>query len=91
MQDKSCIFQSAKHLRTYKEKLNKKDNKSSYIYVCDHPPTKLCVVLQKSSFEKNERTIWKAVESEYRYCLMCFYIDDQKIEIPQYFEIFKLC
>ena len=41
VQEKSCIFQSAKHLRTYNEKLKKEDNKSPYVYICDHLPTKL--------------------------------------------------
>ena len=40
MQDKSHIFQSAKHLRTYNGKLKEEDNKSPYVNICGYLPTK---------------------------------------------------
>ena len=82
MQDKSHIFQSAKHLRTYNKKL--KDNKSLYAYICDHllikfqQQRKNLLPFYKKAKEKNQRTIWKAVHGEY-----CLYVDNQKIEITQ--------
>ena len=84
MQDKSRIFQSAKHLRTYNEKLKKEVNKSLYVYICDHLPTKFqqqrknLLPFYKKAKEKNQKTIWKAVNGEY-----CLYVDDEKVEIPR--------
>ena len=66
VQDKSRIFQSAKHLRTYSEKLKKEDNKSRYVYICDHLPTKFqqqqknLLPFYKEAKKKNQKTIWKA-------------------------------
>ena len=84
MRDKSRIFQSAKHLKTYNEKLKKEDNKTPYAYICDHLPIKFqqqqknFLSFYKKAEEKNQQTIWKAVNGEY-----CLYVDDQKVKIPQ--------
>ena len=67
IQDKSCIFQSAKHLRNYNKKLKKEDNKSPYIYICDHLLTKFqqqrknLLPFYKEAKKKNQKTIWKAI------------------------------
>ena len=80
------MFQSAKQPKTCKEKLKNEDNKSTYVYIYDHLPSKFpqqqknfSVLLQISQRKESKNSL----ES-------CLYVDNREIEIPQYFEIFIL-
>ena len=81
--DKNLIFKNARNLRDYNNARIISDNHSPYVFMTEHLPKrfqlqrKFLTKAYKEAREKNQKTVWKAVDGNY-----ALFVDGRKIPCP---------
>ena len=71
MQDKTLIFNSAKHLKAYNSKRISEDATSPHIFITEHLPNKFqeqrkrLLPVFKDAKRRQQKTYWKAIDENY--------------------------
>ena len=84
MQDKTLIFNSAKHLKAYNSKRISEDATSPHIFITEHLPKKFqeqrkrLLPVFKDAKRRQQKTYWKAVNGNY-----VLFVNGKKVEASE--------